>query len=158
VTAAIAATIWAALALFVVAEALAGRATADRPASRAFSVAAGAGIVLLIAHMALALAARHGWSHDAAVRHTAAQTAAVYGLEWGGGFYLNYVFAALWAWDAWRRRRGVALPAGSRSALRAFYLAFIVNAAVVFVPAPRRWLGVVVVAALVWLWRPARLH
>ena len=42
----------------------------------------------------------HHWSHDAAIAHTARQTAALTGLDWGGGLYVNYAFIALWVGDA----------------------------------------------------------
>jgi hypothetical protein len=39
-------------------------------------------------------------------------------------------------------------------ALRAFYGVIIVNAAVVFASVPSRALGVLLVGALAWIWRP----
>lgn len=146
--AALFATIWAALAAFVVAEA--GRRPGSlghlpAPWSRPVSFA---GLALLVVHIALAYGIRHDWSHDAAVRATAQQTAAVYGLDWGGGIYVNFLFAMAWAVDVWLR------PPAIHWALRLLYLVIIVNAAVIFVPGPRRWLGVVLVLALIWIWRP----
>lgn len=158
-------TSWIALACFVAAEFgkrpafVSGRAAA----SWTFAVSA-CGIALLLIHMAIGFDIRHGWSHAAAVRETARQTAAVYGLDWGGGLYVNYLFAAIWALDAWRvKRAGLARagharprhrPSGLTWALRAFYFTIIFNGAVVFVAGPRRWLGAGLVLAMVWAWRP----
>jgi hypothetical protein len=99
---------------------------------------------------------RHGWSHADAVQHTARQTAELTGWNWGGGIYLNYVFAAMWCWEAaaawlWpaaleRRPRTV------EWSFRGFYLFMIFNAAVVFVPGPARWLGAACCLALAALW------
>ena len=152
-------TIWVALALFVVAEAgkqrVSGRMAVPVWAWPVW--VSGAGLCAL--HMAFAFAGRHGWSHEMAVRETARQTAAVYGISWGGGVYVNYVFDAAWCTEAWwwraypthyfSRRRTITW------ALRAFYFVIIVNAAVVFAKSvPGRTIGVVLVGALLWSWRP----
>ena len=152
-------TIWLALAAFTAAEAGRRPAFSGRAPARWLDAVSLAGLALLIVHIALAYAVRHGWSHDAAVRATAAQTATVYGLDWGGGIHVNYLFALVWAIDAWQWSVSSA-AAAARSpaiqwALRAFYGVIIVNGAIVFVPASRRLLGVAVVLALVWIWRPA---
>src|SRR5687768_15263236 len=44
----------------------------------------------LLAHVTCAFAFYHQWSHAAAYRHTAEQTAAMTGMNWGGGLYFNY--------------------------------------------------------------------
>jgi hypothetical protein len=154
VNAVIVGTIWGALAMFVAVEALSRGTGGGVPAGRLFRLAAASGVLLLVAHIVMAMGARHGWSHDAAVRQTAAQTADVYGLAWGGGVYVNYIFAGIWAWDAWRRHRSIELARGWLWVLRAFYFMIIFNAAVVFVPGPRRWVGAIFTIALLWVWRP----
>ena len=151
-------TIWLALGLYAAAQV--GR---RRPAART----SGAGLWLLmlgcglyLAHVALAFQVHHLWSHAAAVAHTAAQTQALVGWNWGGGIYINYLFSTLWVGEtAWwwlsperygNRSRGVEL------AVRGFFLFMIVNGAVVFVHGPQRWLGVAIVAVLLGAWRPTR--
>ncbi len=151
-------TIWLALGLYAAAQV--GR---RRPAART----SGAGLWLLtlgcglyLAHVALAFQVHHLWSHAAAVAHTAAQTQALVGWNWGGGIYINYLFSTLWVGEtAWwwlsperygNRSRGVEL------AVRGFFLFMIVNGAVVFVNGPQRWLGVAIVAVLLGAWRPTR--
>ena len=168
-------TIWLALGLFVVAEM--GKQRFSRRLSRRCTGAkargaeavravpdwawpvwlSGAGLCTL--HIALAFAGRHGWSHEMAVRETAQQTAAVYGISWGGGVYVNYFFVAAWLTEAWwwranpshyfNRRRAITW------ALRAFYFVIIVNAAIVFASVPGRTVGIVLVGVLLWAWRPA---
>jgi hypothetical protein len=158
VDAALYSTIWVALALFTLAEAGKGRLSQHRavPAWAWPAWLSGAGLCTV--HLALALAGRHGWSHEAAVRETARQTAAVYGINWGGGVYVNYCFVAAWWIEAWWWRAYPSAYFGRRRAitwaLRAFYFLIIVNAVIVFASVPRRALGVVLVGALVWIWRP----
>lgn len=151
-------TIWLALALFTLAEAgkrpWSHRGTAPAWAWRTWLLGAG----LCTLHIALAFAARHDWSHASAVRETARQTAAVYGVNWGGGVYVNYVFLIAWWIEALWWRRSPADYFGRRPtitwALRAFYMVIIVNAVVVFASVERRALGAVLVGALAWVWRP----
>lgn len=153
-------TIWIALTLFVVAEAGKRRQSAHRAAPAWAWAAWAIGAILCAVHIVLAFAGRYGWSRDAAVRETARQTAAVYGVNWGGGVYVNYVFIAVWLIEACWWRAFPARYVGRQPAitwcLRAFYLLIIVNAAVVFAGARGRAIGLVLVAALVWVWRPRR--
>lgn len=153
-------TIWLALVAFVATEAGRRPAQSGMTPARWLDAVSLAGLVLLIVHIALAYAVRHDWSHDAAVRATAEQTASVYGLNWGGGLYVNYVFALVWAIDAWQWSASPAEAAARspaiRLALRVFYGVIIVNGAIVFVPGARRWLGAAVVLALLWIWRPGK--
>lgn len=153
-------TIWVALALFTLAEAgkrkWSGHGTVPAWAWPAWLLGAG----LCSVHVALALAARHGWSHASAVIETARQTEAVYGVAWGGGVYVNYVFLAAWWIEAWWWWSNPAGYVGRRPtvtwALRAFYAVIIVNATVVFASAERRALGAALAGALAWAWRPTR--
>jgi hypothetical protein len=151
-------TIWVALGLFVVAE-LGKQQFSRRGAVPDWAWPASlSGASLCTLHIALAFAGRHGWSHDTAVRETARQTAAVYGIDWGGGVYVNYLFVAAWFTEAWWWRAYPAHYFNRRPAitwaLRAFYFLIVVNAAVVFASVPRRAIGVVLVGVLLWTWRP----
>ena len=156
-------TIWAALVLFAAGEAgrRAGRAgVAVAWAWRASLI----GLCLAAAHVVLAFDVRHDWRHTSAVRETARQTAVVYGLDWGGGVYVNDAFLGVWALDLWRwraaARRGAPRSRVSIWLARAFYFIVILNGAVIFASGWRRGLGLVLVAWLVaWLvaaWRPRR--
>jgi hypothetical protein len=115
---------------------------------------------LCVMHSAVAFHVRHDWSHDAALTMTAVQTAAVTGLNWGGGLYVNYAFLALWAADvAWLwsapasyLRRGPAL----NGALSLFFLFMFINGAVIFVRGPARVLGILATATVLWAWWPRR--
>lgn len=93
------------------------------------------------------------------MRETARQTAAVYGLNWGGGVYVNYLFTTAWLTEAWWWRAYPLQYFGRRRVitwvLRAFYFVIIVNAAIVFAGVPGRVIGVVLVGALMWMWRPS---
>jgi hypothetical protein len=113
----------------------------DRAARLAWTV----GCAALLAHVAFAFHYFHGWSHLAAYRDTARQTAEVFGLDWGGGVYVNYALLAAWvldvAWwwrglDAYRRR-----PRLLVAAWQGFLIFIVFNATVVFGTGAARWLG-----------------
>ena len=151
-------TIWLALAAFVAGEAGKQRRTTSR---WAWSISL-AGALLCVAHIVIALGHHHHWNHDAAVRETAQQTAAVYGVAWGGGVYVNYVFVAVWLAELWRWRTRPTEYFGRSPtlvwALRAFFFIIIVNAAVVFASPRTRIGGIVltVILLLIWTARPIR--
>ena len=108
-----------------------------------------AGALVFLAHAAAAFHFVHGWSHAEALRHTARQTHEVVGLDWGGGLYVNYVFAACWLIDAalvWRAcLRRERLPAWYTTTVGALLWFLVINATLVF--GPRGWLAV----AVAWL-------
>ena len=149
-------TIWLALALFVAGEIgrSAGSARVREWAWWAFAF----GLALALVHTALAFDTVHNWIHDDAVRSTAVQTEAVFGVAVGWGVYVNYLFFAVWLADAWSWR--VAQPATRPRvltwSLRAFYLLIILNGAVVFAAPARRGVGLLIVALLVWAWTRRR--
>lgn len=150
-------TIWAAVAGYaagVAAIALsARRAGWDRAARMAWTVACAA----LLAHVACAFNFHHGWSHGAAYLDTARQTEEVFGLDWGGGLYINYALMAGWVLDVtcwWLRgpdfyRRRWWPPA---AAWQAFLLFIFFNATVVFKGGPARWAGLAVCAGVGLAW------
>ena len=151
-TVALYASIWIALAAFVAGEA--GKRRRPIP-GWAWPVWL-AGALLCVLHIGIALGHHHHWNHAAAVTETARQTAAVYGLAWGGGVYVNYVFAAVWLAELWYWRTR---PAGyfERSPIllwgvRAFFFIIVFNAAVVFAAPRTRVAGVVLTAALLLIW------
>jgi hypothetical protein len=151
-------TIWIALGLFCAGEAgrrhiHAGRLTAPW-AWWAFSV----GGLLCAIHVAIAMSVTYGWNHDAAVAATARQTMAVYGLDWGGGVYVNYAFVGVWWLDAWRWRRCPSRDGRVARVVtwttRIFFFVIILNAAVIFAGGTRRIAGALIVLWLLWIWRP----
>jgi hypothetical protein len=145
------ATIWLALALFVVGET--GRSLSRRSAPPGWawwSFTLGAALAIL--HTLLAFDLVHGWVHDDAVQNTRRQTQAVYGVDVPWGIYVNYLFLAVWVVDAWSWRRARVPSPAVLWALRAFYAVIIVNAAVVFAAGWRRGLGIAVSGWLAVLW------
>jgi hypothetical protein len=150
------APIWLALILFAAAEVGKAWLTIDRTSLAWARRAWLAGAALCVMHIAVAMSVRYGWSHQSAVEETARQTAAVYGIDWGGGVYVNYVFVAVWiAEGVWWLRSPVRYAARSgaiRWTLRAFYLVIIANAAVVFASPLGRVFGVGLVGGLLWIW------
>lgn len=144
-------SIAAATVSWAVAEWLRWREPARGQAARVFWTA---GIALLVVHSVAVFHYVHGWSQDAALEHTARQTAALTGLDWGAGLYVNYAFIALWVFDAllwWRdpvayeRRAQTA-----RDTLFAIFLFMFINAGIVFARGPARWVGIVAVGVVIW--------
>ena len=115
-----------------------------------------AGAVLAITHSIAAFGVFHGWSHDAAYIATAQQTAALTGLRWGGGLYINYLFLFVWAGDAvwwwvsprtYRRR-----PAPISWLVRGFLFFMFFNGAIVFADGWMRVLGTIAVGIVGCSW------
>ena len=118
-----------------------------------------AAAMMAVAHAAAALHVRHGWSHRAALASTASQTAAVTGIDWGGGLYVNYAFLALWSADAaWWWRSPTSYRAQSpwlASTRSAIFLFMFLNGGVIFAHGAVRWLGAacVIAAGAAWYFR-----
>jgi hypothetical protein len=114
------------------------------------------GCALFLAHVACAFSYFHDWSHAAAYRETARQTAEVTGWRWGGGLYLNYLVAVAWLTDAlwwWLAPESFARRSPRLNAIWHGFLFFIVfNGTVVFGRGPVRWFGVVICGGLSGLW------
>lgn len=100
---------------------------------------------LCVIHSAIAFAVHHGFSQRAAYEHTAAQTARVTGLAWGGGLYVNYVFLVWWVADAvwwWAAPASyTARPRAITAVISGLALFMFFNATVVFGDGVDRVLG-----------------
>jgi len=115
------------------------------------------GCAMLLAHVALAFHLVHNWDHHAAYLAVAAQTEERTGLDWGGGIYFNYTFAALWLVESvcwWlaprqyvRRRRWLDATG------QCVFLFMFVNATIVFGTPQARVAGAVLcpLGALGWI-------
>lgn len=152
------ATSWLSVLLFVAGEAGKQRAVRRGLPLRGAWLLWAVGALLCAAHMTLAMGVRYDWSHQAAIESTARQTQAVYGVNWRGGVYVNYAFLALWIAEVmwWRAspRRYLSRPAATTWIVRSFYLLVLFNAAVVFASGARAVAGVLLIAFLLWIWRP----
>jgi hypothetical protein len=147
-------TAWAALALWSASEWVsARRASVDRGPILAWRLnALGASVFVL--HVFLAMQIRHGWSHESAVRETARQTEALFGIRDGSGVWLNYLMALLWMADVWRSRNPISVGAQtSRRWLKGFLFFMWFNAAIVFPHGLWRLLGIVLLTPVVVSWR-----
>ncbi len=151
-------TIWVTIAGYT-AGAAAVLARKGREWERAARVVWTVACIALIAHAVCAFHFYHGWSQTAAYLDTARQTDEVFGLDWGGGLYINYALLVLWVTDVifwWRngleayRRRPWPLMAAWHGLL--IFIFF--NATVVFKTGFVRWagLGICLGLCLVW-WR-----
>lgn len=94
-----------------------------------------AGVVLYLAHVFCAFAYFYDWSHEIAYRETARQTLQLFGVNWGGGLYLNYAFTVLWTADCVWRWAGLVSyrmrPAAVSSVIHGFLAFMFVNGTVV---------------------------
>ena len=115
--------------------------------SRAFWTA---GALLMLAHAVLAFGVFYEWSHAVARDLTMRQTAALTGLQFAGGIYINYLFLIVWLGDAvwwWLSPRTHAgRPVWASTAIRGFVFFMMLNGAVVFADGWARVLGVSAVA------------
>ncbi len=150
------ATIWVSLAGWATGSAVLalsrGRAGWDRAARLAWT----AGCVALLAHVACAFHFAHGWSQGHAYRETARQTAEVFGLDWGGGLFINYALLVAWVLDVAWWWRGLELYRRRPRWLTALWQGFLVfivfNATVVFKTGALRWIGWLLCLGLCAVW------
>jgi hypothetical protein len=124
----------------------------DRAARLAWTAAC----VFYLAHVAAAFQFQHHWSHAAAYAATARQTAEVFGIDWGGGLYFNYIFTMVWVVDAtWWWRAGIERYRARRPwiarAVQWFFAFMFFNATVVFGSPPIRWFGLASILVLLTL-------
>jgi len=112
------------------------------------------GLIFFLLHFVSSMSFAHDWSHEDAVTHTAEQTEAMTGWNWGGGIYFNYLFALIWLFDvvmwyktgpSWLENRIYQIG------LHSFFAFIVFNATIVF--GPRYWwaIGGVFLSALVLL-------
>jgi hypothetical protein len=109
-----------------------------------------AACLLLLVHVLSAFHFEHGWSHAAALKHTAEQTVRVTGIDWGGGLYFNYAFLALWFLDVvflWQTTGNRLSTLRRVTNLACIFMVF--NATVVF--GPRWWMGPAVIVGLIYV-------
>lgn len=143
-------SIWVALALYVAGE---------LASARSWSVArwlSMLGCAAFLAHVACAFHFHYQWSHTIAYTDTARQTEQFTDWNWGGGLYINYLFAlvwlgeVVWLWakpDSYLQRH-----AWATWLVRGFFLLMMFNGAVVFVVGNMRWFGLILCSALVICW------
>jgi Ca2+/Na+ antiporter len=111
----------------------------------------------LVLHVASAFHHDYAWSSATAYRATARRTAEVYGLDWGGGLFVNYAVVAGWIADvAWWWWAGLASYRHRPWALvvtwHALLLIVVFNGAFVFVEGPLRWIGFALCLVVVLAW------
>ena len=111
----------------------------------------------LTAHFISAFQFYHSWSHAAAYADTARQTREAFGLNWGGGVFINYALLIAWIVDiAWWWVRGLdsyrKRPLPLVLAWHGFLIFIIFNATVVFGDGIVRWIGLVICLMLILSW------
>ena len=149
-------TIWVALAGYSAGVALLALSRGKHRWERAARLVWTIACISLFAHVACAFHFYHEWSQDSAHRETARQTAEVFGLNWGGGLYINYALMAGWVADVvwWWRGLGVyrRRPKALAAAWQGFLIFMFFNATVVFGAGPLRFIGLFLCLALCALW------
>ena len=150
-------TIWTSVAAYVIGCVVfamsRGRFGLDRWTRLAWTI----GCAALLAHLASAFHFYHAWSHASAYADTARQTNEVFGIDWGGGLFVNYAVALLWISDvAWWWFSGVSAYRRRSWLVTLLWHAFLVfilfNGTVVFAHGSGRWVGVVVCLILCVSW------
>jgi hypothetical protein len=115
-----------------------------------------AGALLAVVHATAAFVTFYGGSHEIARVETMRQTAALTGLSFNGGIYVNYAFLAVWAADAvwWLAtpQSYLGRPRVLSVAVRGFIFFIIVNGAVIFADGWARVLGAVSVMLVLASW------
>ena len=142
-------SVW--VALFCYPAAALGRASGRPRTSRWLRRVWTAGCVAFGLHMIGAFGVFYGWSFAVAWAETARQTRETTGFDSGIGLIWNLVFALLWLTETvwwWRQPDGYrGRSRGTFLLVHGFMLFMILQGAVVFVSGPRRWLGMLVLAA-----------
>jgi hypothetical protein len=115
-----------------------------------------AGAVLTLIHSIAAFGWFYGWSHDTAQQLTARQTAALTGVTFAGGIYINYLFLLVWLADAgwwWASPRSyVRRPRLLSASIRGFIFFIIINGAVVFADGGARVVGIASTSLVLVAW------
>jgi len=111
-----------------------------------------AGCAFYLAHVAAAFNGAYRWSHAVAVQETARQTRDLFGLDWGGGIWFNYLFTAIWTagaiwWLAAPASRALR-PSWIGTAMHLYMAWMFINGAVVFPQGPTRWIAAATAAAI----------
>jgi hypothetical protein len=138
--------------VFYVASLLLYFAQGNQRAEKGYRLTWTIGCIFYLAHVWAAFQFFHGWSHLAAYQETARQTTMRFGIDWGGGLYLNYAFSVIWvadtAWqwksfDTYRRR-----PSWGSRTIHWFLAFMFFNATVIFASGFSRWFGVAATVGL----------
>ena len=152
-------TVWLALAIYVASEIM-------KVTRRSHDWGAWArwlnsfGCAAFLAHVACAFHFYHAWSHPVAYADTARQTAELFGWNWGGGLYVNYLFALVWVgevvWSWTDPNHYIQRPKWILWTVRGFFLFMMFNGAVVFARGDIRWFGWLLCLTLAGCWLRGR--
>lgn len=105
------------------------------------------GWITLVMHVVIAMGVVHHWNLAEAMQHTARQTQAAVGWNWGGGVWLNFATIGIWGWTL---RPGFACQPKWLTGLAQWYIAFMMfNATVVFGSRPARVAGALICLGLI---------
>jgi len=119
------------------------------------------GCAAFLAHVAAAFHYYHQWSHAVAYADTVRQTAEFSGWNWGGGLYINYVFALVWlgetVWSWVSPTSYLHRTNWITWIVRGFFLFMMFNGAVVFVRSGMKWFGLILCLALLICWWRKRM-
>ncbi len=114
------------------------------------------GAALAAIHSAAAFDLFYNWSHATARELTMRQTAALTGVNFAGGIYVNYAFLGVWITDAawWLAapKSYEARPRALTLAIHGFIFFIILNGAVVFADGFARAVGVAATSLVVVQW------
>lgn len=115
-----------------------------------------AGAWLALVHAVAAYGVFYGFSQDAALTATEAQTAALTGVRSGSGLYLNYLFLLAWlvdgVWWMFAPARFARRPRAIDRSVRGFLFFMFVNGGFVFADGWMRVLGAAATLTVMLAW------
>jgi len=145
-------TVWIAIAGYVASLIIFLKSKSHDSIARIFWTA---GCIALIAHATSAFHFHHHWSHRDAYNETARQTTKVFGLNWGGGIFINYILIIGWIVDVIWWWRGLTIYRNRSKIFSIVWHVFLFfiffNATVVFKDGILRWLWLGFTLALVFI-------
>ncbi len=114
-----------------------------------------AGLLFYLGHVFSAFRWTHAFSHESAAAETARRTEEVFGAASAVGLWLNYLFTAVWSFDAvwwWTNESNYRRRPRFMTFLTHAFLAFMFfNGAVVFAEGFSRWVGIAATLPLLFL-------
>jgi hypothetical protein len=109
-----------------------------------------AGWILLVSHVLIAMGLAHHWSLTDAMGHTARQTQAAVGWNWGGGVWLNFATVAVWGWTLLLTDESQAKKSWLTGMAHCYLAFMMLNATVVFGSRAGQLAGMLICAGLLW--------
>ena len=152
-------TIWISLVFYASAVAVSFLIIDDRKRQKTYRILWCLGCIFALFHVLFAFHFVHHWDHQAAVKHTMIETKRVTGVRFEYGIYFNYLFLLVWTIDC---LQSDAFPLELRGSLgvrsirswfvHLYMLLIIVSATIVFEDGLIRYISLVVLTLLIFIY------